>query len=134
MFEFHKKVNTEIPSEKSFGIVFSTVFFLIGIYPIVNGNSFRMWAIVLSLIFIGLVYFLPKIFTIPNKLWFKFGILLGGIIAPVVIALVYFVTVVPIGLIMKLLKKDLLHQRIDKKVESYWVERIQPVGSMKNQF
>jgi hypothetical protein len=71
---------------------------------------------------------------LPNKLWFKFGIFLGSIIAPIVILIVYFITVIPTGLIMRLLGKDLLRQKLDKNTKSYWIERREPIGSMKNQF
>jgi len=74
------------------------------------------------------------VLELPNKLWFKFGMLLGSIIAPVVMALVYFITVVPTGLIMRLLGKDLLKQKLDKNAKSYWIKRSEPIGSMKNQF
>ena len=71
---------------------------------------------------------------LPNKLWLKFGLLLGSIVAPIVMSFVYFVTVVPTGLIMRLLGKDLLTQKLDKNAKSYWIERSEPMGSMKNQF
>ena len=81
-----------------------------------------------------LAYVAPKILSLPNKLWFKFGLLIGSIIAPILMALVYFITVLPIGLILRLLGKDLLKLRIDKNTKSYWIERSEPVGSMKQQF
>jgi large-conductance mechanosensitive channel len=96
--------------------------------------SFSIWAISVSAIFLSLAFLAPKILTIPNKLWFKFGMLLGSIISPIVMALVYFLTVLPTGLIMRLLGKDLLKQKIDKNAKSYWIERPEPMTSMKNQF
>jgi hypothetical protein len=77
---------------------------------------------------------LPNVLSLPNKLWFKFGIVLGSIIAPIIMALVYFLTVLPTGFIMRLLGKDLLKQKLDKKDKSYWIERSESMGSMKNQF
>ena len=74
------------------------------------------------------------VLALPSKLWFMFGLLIGSIVAPIVITLVYFVTVVPTGLIMRVLGKDLLKHRIDKDAKSYWIERKEPMGSMKNQF
>ena len=76
----------------------------------------------------------PTILILPNKLWFKFGMLLGSIVAPIVMALVYFITVLPVGLIMRLLGKDILKQKLDKSAKSYWIERRESIGSMKNQF
>jgi hypothetical protein len=128
----NKIVNTS--TEKSFGIVFSIVFLIVSLYPLINSESFRIWALVVSFSFVSLAFLAPKILSIPNKLWFKFGILLGSIIAPIVMALVYFSTVLPTGLIMRLLGKDLLEQKLDKNAKSYWIERSEPMGSMKNQF
>jgi large-conductance mechanosensitive channel len=121
-------------NEKSFGIVFSIVFLAIALYPLINSLEINLWAIVVSAIFLLLAFMTPKILALPNKLWFRFGILLGSIIAPIVMALVYFFTVLPIGLIMRLLGKDLLKQKLDKNTKSYWIERNEPMSSMKNQF
>ena len=134
MIEIKKTVEINKSSPKSFGIVFSIVFLIIAIYPLINSENFRIWALIVSTIFLLLAFALPKMLILPNKLWFKLGILLGSIIAPIVMALVYFVTVLPTGLIMRLLGKDLLKQKLDKNVKSYWIERSEPMGSMKNQF
>ena len=133
----HSVVNykaTEQSSEKSFGVVFSIVFLIVALYPLINSESLRIWALVVSIIFFLLAFLAPKILVLPNKLWFKFGLLLGSIVAPIVMAFVYFVTVLPTGLIMRLLGKDLLKQKLDKNAKSYWVKRSEPMGSMKNQF
>ena len=124
----------EQSSEKSFGIVFSIVFLIVSLYPLTNFKGISIWALIVSIIFLLLAFLAPKILTLPNKLWFKFGILLGSIIAPIVMAFVYFATVLPIGLIMRLSGKDLLNQKLDKNSKSYWIERKEPIGSMKNQF
>ena len=121
-------------SEKSFGIVFSIVFLIIALYPLLNSQDIRIWAIIISAIFIFLGFIYPKTLILPNKLWFKFGLLLGAIVAPIIMVLVYFITVLPTGLIMRLLGKDLLKQKLDKKINSYWIIRDEPLGSMKNQF
>ena len=127
-------IQTEQSSEKSFGVVFSIVFLIVALYPLVNSEGLRMWALVVSIIFFLLAFLAPKILVLPNKLWFKFGLLIGSIVAPIVMAFVYFVTVLPTGLIMRLLGKDLLKQKLDKNAKSYWVKRSEPMGSMKNQF
>ena len=134
MTEISRYVSTEQSSEKSFGVVFSIVFLIVALYPLINSESLRIWALVVSIIFFLLAFLAPKILVLPNKLWFKFGLLIGSIVAPIVMALVYFVTVVPTGLIMRLLGKDLLKQKLDKNAKSYWIERKEPMGSMKNQF
>lgn len=103
-------------------------------YPLTNSEGIRLWAITLSAVFLLLAFVAPQVLALPNKLWFKFGLLLGSIVAPIVMAFVYFVTVVPTGLIMRLLGKDLLKQKLDKNAKSYWIERKEPMGSMKNQY
>jgi len=134
MSEIASHVSTEQSSEKSFGVVFSIVFLIVALYPLINSAGLRIWALVVSIIFFLLAFLAPKILVLPNKLWFKFGLLIGSIVAPIVMAFVYFVTVLPTGLIMRLLGKDLLKQKLDKNAKSYWVKRSEPMGSMKNQF
>ena len=123
-----------IPTEKSFGLIFSIVFLIVSLYPLINSEGLRIWAIIVSAIFLLLSFISPKTLSLPNKLWFKFGMLLGSIVAPIVMVLVYFFTVLPIGFIMRLLGKDILKQKLDKSAKSYWIERRVPIGSMKNQF
>ena len=134
MSEAISNIPTEKSSPKSFGIVFSFVFFLIGLFPLINSEGIRVWALLIAAVFLLLAFILPNLLSFPNKLWFKFGILLGSIIAPIIMALVYFLTVLPTGLIMRLLGKDLLKQKLDKNAKSYWIERSELMGSMKNQF
>ena len=134
MTEISRHVSTEQSSEKSFGVVFSIVFLIVALYPLINSKGLHIWALVVSIIFFLLAFLAPKILVLPNKLWFKFGLLIGSIVAPIVMAFVYFVTVLPTGLIMRLLGKDLLKQKLDKNAKSYWIERKEPMGSMKNQF
>ena len=134
MSKISRHVSTEQSSPKSFGVVFSCVFLIIALYPLITSEGLRIWALVVSIIFFLLAFLAPKILTLPNKLWFKFGLLIGSIVAPIVMAFVYFVTVLPTGLIMRLLGKDLLKQKLDKNAKTYWVKRSEPMGSMKNQF
>ena len=134
MSKIASHVSTEQSSPKSFGVVFSCVFLIIALYPLITSEGLRIWALVVSIIFFLLAFLAPKILVLPNKLWFKFGLLIGSIVAPIVMALVYFVTVLPTGFIMRLLGKDLLKQKLDKNAKSYWIERKEPMGSMKNQF
>ena len=134
MSELTSNTTTEQSSPKSFGIVFSIVFLIVALYPLTNSEGVNIWALIVSAIFLSLAFAVPQVLVLPNKLWFKFGILLGSIIAPIVMALVYFVTVLPAGLIMRLLGKDLLRQKLDRNAKSYWIKRDEPMGSMKNQF
>ena len=124
----------KISSNKSFGILFFTVFFLIGIWPLFNGEALRIWAIPIALIFLVLGLINSKVLTPLNLIWVKFGELLGKIIAPIVMALVYFVVLTPISLILRLIKKDILKLKILKNTDSYWIKRKKKIGSMKKQF
>ena len=134
MSETTNYIQTKKPSEKSFGVIFSIVFLIVSLYPLINSESLRIWALFVSTIFFLLAFVAPKVLVLPNKLWFKFGLLLGSIIAPIVMAMIYFITVLPTGIAMRLLDKDLLKQKLDKNAKSYWIERTEPMGSMKNQF
>jgi len=134
MPEFDQHIGTEVSSEKSFGIVFAAVFFLIALYPLLDGGDLQLWAAGLALLFVAAAYLAPSLLTLPNRLWFKLGMVLGAVVAPIVMGVVYFATVVPVGLIMRLVGKDLLQQKMDTEAKSYWIERKQPVGSMEDQF
>lgn len=121
-------------SEKGFGILFAVVFLLLGCFPLMSGEEIRLWATGISIVFLLLAFLVPKALSLPNKLWFKFGMLLGAVIAPLAMALIYFMVVTPMGLIAKLMGKDLLQQKIDKNSVTYWIKRDAPVGTMKDQF
>ena len=126
----NKKI--KVSSNKSFGIVFFIVFVVIAFYPLVNQEEYRLWALIIALIFLVLGLINSSILTPLNLLWFKFGMFLGRIVSPIIMGLVFFGVVTPTGLIMKLFKKDLLKlKRKDKK--SYWIER-KSKSEMKNQF
>lgn len=121
-------------SAKSFGYVFTAAFAVIGLLPLVSGGGVRSWSIVLSGVFLAVTLIRPALLEKPNYWWFRFGMLLGGFIAPIVMGLVYVVTIVPMGLIMRGLRRDLLRIRIDKDAPSYWIARDTPLQPMKNQF
>ena len=125
--------NIKTGSNKSFGIVFFIFFLVVAIYPLYFGNSIRVWSIVVSLIFLLLGLLNSRILTPLNLIWFQFGMLLGKIVSPVVMGLVFFVVVTPTGLIMRLLKKDLLNLK-KKTSNTYWIKRDQTKTDMKNQF
>ena len=123
----------KIGSNRSFGIVFFIVFFLISIYPLVNSESIRIWSLIVSLIFLTLGAINSKLLSPLNKVWFKFGLLLGRIISPIVMGIIFFLVVTPIALLMRLLKKDLLNLKFSKN-NTYWIEKSGPKSKMKNQF
>ena len=97
--------NIKIGSNRSFGIVFFVVFFIIAIYPLLNDGSVRLWSLIISIIFLILGLLNSKILSPFNKIWFKFGLLLGKIVSPVVMGFIFFIIVTPIGLLMRILEK-----------------------------
>ncbi len=123
----------KISSNRSFGIVFFIVFLLIALYPLLKDNDLRIWSLVISFIFLILGLINSKILTPLNRLWFKFGLLLGKFISPLIMGIIFFIVVTPIGIVMRLLKKDLLNLKYDKK-ETYWIDKSGPKSKMKNQF
>ncbi len=123
----------KIGSNRSFGIVFFVVFLIIATYPLINGDALRLWSLIISIVFLFLGLVNSKILNPLNKLWFKFGIFLGKIISPLVMGIIFFLVVTPIGLLMRLLNKDLLNLRFNNN-GSYWIEKTEPKSKMKNQF
>ena len=128
-----QKKDIKLGSNRSFGIVFFVVFFIISIYPLINDNPIRLWSLILSLIFLILGLINSKILTPLNIIWMKFGMYLGIFISPIVMGIVFFLVVTPIGIIMKILRKDLLNLRMNKE-NSYWIEKDKIKSNMKNQF
>ena len=123
----------KVGSNKSFGIVFFFVFLLISLYPLLSGENIRLWSLIVSLIFLILGVLNSNFLSPLNKLWFKFGILLGKIISPIIMIIIFFLVVTPIGLIMRLLRKDVLNLKFND-YKSYWIEKSGPKSKMKNQF
>ena len=124
-----RKVN----SNRGFGIVFFVVFLLISFWPSIEGQSLRIWALTVSLIFLVLGLLNSKLLSPFNLIWVKFGEVLGRIIAPIAMGVVYFIIITPIGLFMRLIGKDLLRTKFSKN-KSYWIKREKNIGSMKRQF
>ena len=123
----------KIGSNRSFGIVFFVVFLIIAFYPLINDENIRYWSLFISLVFLILGLLNSNILTPLNKIWFKFGILLGKVISPLIMGTIFFFVVTPIGLLMKIFKKDLLNLKFNNK-KSYWIEKKDPKSKMKNQF
>ncbi len=123
----------KIGSNRSFGIVFFIFFLIIGTYPIFFQGELRIWSLIVSIIFLLLGIINSRFLTPLNLLWFKFGMLLGRIVSPIVMGLVFFLVVTPTGMIMRVLNKDLLRLK-KKNTKTYWIERSQIKSDMKNQF
>ena len=123
----------KIGSNRSFGIVFFIVFLIIAIYPLTDQGDIRFWSLLISIFFLILGLLNSYLLNPFNKLWFKFGIFLGKIISPFVMALIFFLVVTPIAFLMRFLKKDLLNLKFSKK-SNYWIKKSEPKSKMKNQF
>ena len=123
----------EKSSNRSFGIIFFIVFLLISVWPIIDGQALRVWSLIISLIFLFLGILNSNILTPLNLAWIKLGEILGRFIAPVVMAVIYFLIVTPIGLFMRIIGKDLLNIKFSQN-SSYWIKREKNLGPMKRQF
>ena len=122
-----------ISSNRSFGILFFFVFLIISLWPILNEENIRLWSILISLIFLFLGIINSKILTPLNKAWIRFGLLLGNIISPIVMAIIFFGVVTPTGVVLKLFKKDILKLKKNNN-SSYWINKDNSNNNMKNQF
>ena len=120
-------------SNRSFGLLFFVVFFLIGIWPLFKENDYRLWSLIISIIFLILGLLNSKLLKPLNNLWIKFGEILGKIIAPIIMMIVFFIVLTPLSFIIKLFDKDLLKIKFTKN-KSYWIIRKKNIGSMKKQF
>ena len=121
-------------SNKSFGILFFVVFLGLGLWPLINDNNPNIYLIIISIIFLILGLLNSKLLSPLNLFWIKFGELLGKIIAPIVMAIIYFFILTPISLIVRLFGKDLLGLKFSKQLKTYWIKRKKDLGSMNKQF
>tara|TARA_B110000259_G_C14004033_1_gene397347 strand:- start:1216 stop:1590 length:375 start_codon:yes stop_codon:yes gene_type:complete len=120
-------------TEKNFGIIFSALFFLIGLWPLLNAAEIRIWSIIIAVIFLVLAFLKPKLLKPLNHNWIKLGEIIGKVIAPIVMALVFFIIVTPISFLVRVLGKDLLKLKFSKN-NSYWIKRKENITTMDKQF
>jgi hypothetical protein len=122
----------------TFGILFFIFFLIIGLYPAIAGErtDIKVWSIFLSLLFLIITIIKPNLFTFPNRLWIQFGILLGKIISPIIMFLVFFLIVTPTGNLIRIFGKDAmrLKKTSNNNVNSYWINRVDKFQSMREQF
>ena len=123
----------KIGSNRSFGLVFSFIFLIISVYPILDDDPLRLWSLMIAMVFLILGLLNSKLLSPLNKTWFKFGIFLGKIISPFVMGIIFFLVVTPIGFLMRMLGKDLLRLKLNTD-KSYWIEKTEAKSKMKNQF
>tara|TARA_B100000965_G_C19451896_1_gene695644 strand:- start:191 stop:589 length:399 start_codon:yes stop_codon:yes gene_type:complete len=125
--------NIKLPSNRNFGIIFSIFFLIVALWPLLNQNEIRIWSLVISFIFFVLGLFNFKLLTPLNKLWLKFGIILGNIISPVIMGIIFFLVVTPTALIMRIFKKDILKLKKNSN-NTYWIIKDDTKSDMRNQF
>ena len=116
----------------TFGIIFSILFLIVGLYPLKSAGDVNIWSFFLCLLFLIITIISPNLFTILNKLWIKFGFLIGKIMSPIVMGLVFFLVVTPIGILVRIFKKDVMG--LKRGANTYWINRKDKVQSMKKQF
>ena len=129
-----RRSKIKISSNRNFGLVFFIVFLIISLWPLTYGEPIRIWSAITSLVFLILGLMNSKLLTPLNLLWFKFGIILGVVIAPLVMGVVFFLVITPTGFIMRIMGKDLLRKKYDKKKETYWIKYDKSASTMKEQF
>ena len=125
--------NIKISSNRNFGVVFAIFFFIVSMFPLFKDEDIRIWAVIVAIIFLILGLLNSSMLSPLNKIWFKFGILLGSFVSPIVMGIVFFAIVTPTSLIMKILGKNLLNLKRNNK-KTYWIEKSKIESKMKNQF
>ena len=123
----------KIGTNRSFGVVFFAVFFIISIWPLFNDGEIRFWSLIISIIFLVLGILNSFLLTPLNKIWFKLGIFLGAIFSPIIMGIIYFFVVTPISFLLKMFNKDILNLKKTKN-KTYWKDKDKYNTSMKNQF
>lgn len=126
MVELTEETRVELGSDRSFGFVFAIVFAIIACWPLMSGGDPRWWSVIIAALFVGVALIAPGVLRPLNKIWFQFGMLLSRIVNPIVMFIIYVISVLPIGLIMQLLGKDLLRLKFESEQRSYWIERTPP--------
>ena len=136
MSEYKSNSEIRMGSERSFGIVFCVVFAIVGLFPLWGGGEPRIWALLVSGAFLAIGFLAPWLLRPLNRLWFLFGLLLNRIVSPVVMGILFFLTVTPVGLLRRLFNRDPLNQNIDPDAASYWIpaDRNDSTSSMRKQF
>jgi energy-coupling factor transporter transmembrane protein EcfT len=123
--------NINVKNNIVFGLLFFSLFFIVGVYPLKTGGSVKIWSIILSILFLLVTIIKPNLFTFLNKAWIQFGFIIGKIVSPIIMALIFFFVMTPTGIILRLLRKDSIN---DKTKASYWKIRTYKIQSMKKQF
>ena len=124
-------------SDRAFGFVFTVLFAVIGLWPLINSGDVRLWSLIVAAVILATALIRPTLLAPFNRAWMKFGLLLHKITNPVIMGLIFFLTVTPTALIMRAMGKDPLRRKFDPSATSYWIDRDPPgpePETMKQQF
>ena len=135
--DLNREEHIEGSSDRSFGFVFAVVFVVIAAWPLLAGNGVRSWALAVAGAFALVAVLMPSLLAVPNLWWMKLGLLLGKIVSPIALGILFFGVISPTGVLIRLIGKDPLRLKRDADAPSYWIAR-EPPGpppeSMTNQF
>jgi hypothetical protein len=135
--DFSREQETKGPSDRSFGVVFTVAFAVIGLVPMLRGGSVRVWSLAVAGAIAVITLARPAILNPANRMWTRLGLLMNRIVSPVITGLLFYLVVTPMGFVVRRLGKDPLRLRLDPQSHSYWIERKPPgpaPGSMARQF
>ena len=135
--DLNREEHIEGSSDRSFGFVFAVVFLIIAAWPLLAGHGVRWWAVAVAAAFVAIALAIPALLAVPNRLWMKFGLLLGKIVSPIALGILFYGAITPLGMVMRWLGKDPLRLKLDAQAKSYWIDREPPgppPASMTNQF
>ena len=134
---YDRREDVKGSSNRSFGVVFAIVFALIGLLPLLVGGGVRVWSLAVCALFLVCALVFPSVLAPLNRLWLRFGLLLHKIVSPLVLGIMFYLVITPIGLLLRSFGKDPLRVAFDKQASSYWIERVPPgpsPESFKDQF
>lgn len=135
--DLSREQHIEGSSDRSFGVVFAVVFTIIAAWPLLQGGGLRIWAAAVAAAFALIAMLRPALLSRLNRLWLEFGLLLGKIVSPIALGVLFYGVLAPMGALMRLAGKDPLRLKRDPQAASYWIDRAPPgppPGSMTNQF
>ena len=139
MHEAKAHISTPIGSERSFAVVFTVVFCLLGFHPLLNGESPRSWLLIASGVTLVVGFTVPHLLAIPNRLWFRFGLTVGTVVSQIIMAVMFFLVVTPTGIVLRVFRRTATGKRTTPAAATttYWIPRgpdSNPMGSLRNQY
>jgi hypothetical protein len=112
-----------VGSDRNFGLTFAIFFLVLGLWPVIRGDSIRVWSLIVAALLLAVALFSPQFYAVPNRLWFRFGLVLGKFITPIIVVSLFLVAILPMAIILRMLGKDILGLRRDPMLETYWAPR-----------